>query len=93
MRSLKATLLTYARQRGVDSCQRAAQGQHQLVDANQCVELYGRDDVQPQLACQRDLKIFTQISSVAKSASNMVVEQYFPSMVGMVGSSFFLGLR
>ena len=55
LHSLKTTLLTYASQCRVDRAQRAAQGRHQLTDANQCVELYGRDDVQPQLACQRSI--------------------------------------
>ena len=55
LHSLKTTLLTYASQHRVDRVQRAAQGHHQLTDANQCVELYGRDDVQPQLACQRSI--------------------------------------
>ena len=55
LRSLKTTLLTYASQCRVDRAQRAAQGRRQLTDANQCVELYGRDDVQPQLACQRSI--------------------------------------
>ena len=55
LHSLKTTMLTYASQRGVDRNLRAAQGHHQLKEANACVELYGRDDVQPTLECQKQI--------------------------------------
>ena len=55
LHSLKTTMLTYASQRGVDGNLRAAQGHHQLKEANACVELYGRDDVQPTLECQKQI--------------------------------------
>ena len=39
---------------------RAAQGHHQLKEANACVELYGRDDVQPMLECQKQILLAVQ---------------------------------
>ena len=53
-------MLTYASQRGVDGNLRAAQGHHQLKEANACVELYGRDDVQPMLECQKQILLAVQ---------------------------------
>ena len=56
LHSLMTTLLTHASQRGVDRNLRAAQGHHQLKENNACVELYGRDDVQPMLECQKQIR-------------------------------------
>lgn len=53
LHSCKATTLSWAAQLGVPEDLRAAQGHHRL--ANHCVKKYGRDDVWPQIRCQRKL--------------------------------------
>ena len=53
LHSCKATSLCWAAQLGLSVDLRAAQGHHRLP--NQCVKKYGRDDVWPQLRCQRKI--------------------------------------
>ena len=53
LHSLKATTLSWAMQLELPLEQRAAQGHHR--DAWTCVRKYRRDDILPQLACQRSL--------------------------------------
>ena len=53
MHSMKCTFLTWAQQAGVGSRDSAAQGHHREPNVNKCVSKYGRDDVLPQLRCQR----------------------------------------
>ena len=53
--SLKCTLLSWALRCKVDPVERAAQGHHRHHGFSQCVQRYSRDDVTPQLNCQRAL--------------------------------------
>ena len=53
LHSCKATSLCWAAQLGLSVDLRAAQGHHRLP--NQCVKKYERDDVWPQLRCQRKI--------------------------------------
>ena len=55
LHSLKCTLLSWALQCKVDPVERAAQGHHRHHGFSQCVQRYSRDDVTPQLNCQRAL--------------------------------------
>ena len=51
LHSCKATTIAWALQLDVPLAMRAAQGHHRLL--NDCVAKYGRDDVWPQLQCQK----------------------------------------
>ena len=51
--SLKATLLSWAGALGVDAHDREAQGHHRSMGLSGCVAKYSRDDIEPQLRCQR----------------------------------------
>ena len=53
LHSLKATLLAYANMRGLDPHLRAAQGHHKAEGVSSCIELYGRNEIETQLRCQR----------------------------------------
>ena len=51
--SCKVTFLSWSRQLGIDEELRRHQGHHRSSGGNQCVDLYGRDDVFPALTLQR----------------------------------------
>ena len=53
LHSLKATLLSWAGALGVDAHDREAQGRHRSMGLSGCVAKYSRDDIEPQLRCQR----------------------------------------
>ena len=53
--SCKATTLAWSRQLNLDKTLRQLQGHHRLSGPDRSVELYGRDDVAPQLLLQRQL--------------------------------------
>ena len=53
LHSLKTTTLSWALQLGISIDLRAAQGHHKLPSAS--VQKYGRDDIWPQLACQKKI--------------------------------------
>ena len=53
LHSLKATLLTWALQCHAPVAERAAQGHHKIPGASGCVQKYGRDDIFPQISCQK----------------------------------------
>ena len=53
LRSLKATVLSWANQLGVSGELRACQGHHACHEAGKSVRKHSRDDVLPQLDCQR----------------------------------------
>lgn len=53
LHSLKATLLSWAGALGVDAHDREAQGHHRSMGLSGCVAKYSRDDIEPQLRCQR----------------------------------------
>ena len=57
LHSLKTTLLGWSHQLNVPEVDRAAQGHHRSPGAgvSRCVPRYGRDDIEPQLRCQRSL--------------------------------------
>eukprot|EP00435_Cladocopium_sp_Y103_P040993 s2142_g11.t1 len=55
LHSLKATLLSWANSLGLAESERAAQGHHRSRNVSSCVAKYGRDDVQPQIRCQRGI--------------------------------------
>ena len=55
LHSLKATLLCWAGSSGVEETAWSAQGHHRAAGASGCVAKYSRDDVVPQLRCQRVL--------------------------------------
>ena len=56
LHSLKTTLLSWACQLGVAETLRSGQGHHRSSQASHCVQRYGRDDVTPQLRCQRRVR-------------------------------------
>ena len=53
LHSLKATLLSWAGDLGVDAHDREAQGHHRSKGVSGCVAKYSRNDIAPQLRCQR----------------------------------------
>ena len=53
LHSLKATILCWANEKGVAAYDRAAQGHHSVRLLSNCISKYGRDDIEPQLRCQR----------------------------------------
>ena len=53
LHSLKASMLSWAGALGVDAHDRSHQGHHRSVNLSGCVAKYSRDDVTPQLRCQR----------------------------------------
>ena len=61
LHSLKTTLLCWANTLGIDPLDRAAQGHHRCAGISGCVPKYGRNDIGPQLRCQR--AILTAVDS------------------------------
>ena len=53
LHSLKTTLLAWSSQVEVPEVLREAQGHHRSATVSACVRRYSRDDINPQLSCQR----------------------------------------